>query len=120
LEVLVATALMGLVMVVLLQVLSMALRTQEAARGHYQAVLVAERVLQEYCLLKSLQSGVYQGQDGRFAYEVRLTIQYEVADENLAKKLRCCLIQVTVSWREGGRVRSLNLQTLRTVAQEKA
>ena len=44
LEVLVATALMGLVLVVLLQVLTSALRAQEASWSHTQALLTAEKM----------------------------------------------------------------------------
>ena len=73
LEVLVATTLMGLVLVVLLQVLTSALRAQEASWGHTQAVLVGEKVLQENCEINSLKEGTYQGRDGRYDYVVRVT-----------------------------------------------
>ena len=61
LEVLVATTIMGLVLVVLLQVLTSALRAQEASWSHTQAVLVAEKVLQENCEINTLAEGTYQG-----------------------------------------------------------
>ncbi len=56
-----ATTIMGLVLVVLLQVLTSALRAQEASWGHTQAVLVAEKVLQENCEINTLAAGTYQG-----------------------------------------------------------
>jgi hypothetical protein len=37
----------------------------------------------------------------------------------MEKRVRCFLIQVTVSWRERGKTKSLDLQTIRTVAQKK-
>ena len=75
LEVLVATAIMGLVLVVLLQVLTSALRAQEASWGHTQAVLMAEKILQENCQINSLKAGTYQGRDGRYDYVVRVIPQ---------------------------------------------
>ena len=56
-----ATAIMGLVLVVLLQVLTSALRAQEASWGHTQAVLVAEKILQENCEINTLASGDLPG-----------------------------------------------------------
>ncbi len=116
LEVLVATTLMGLVLVVLIQILSTVLRAQETSRSYVQALMVAEKVLQEQCDLRNLEEANYQGQDGRFGYRVQVTRQYEVSVPNFDKKIRCFLIQVTVSWQERSQVKSLGLQTVRTVA----
>lgn len=118
LEVLVATTLMGLVLVVLLQVLTSALRAQEASWGHTQAVLVAEKVLQENCEINTLAAGTYQGRHGRYDYLVRITPQYELADPFADKRVLCSLIQVTLTWQEWGRRKTLELQTIRTVAQK--
>jgi prepilin-type N-terminal cleavage/methylation domain-containing protein len=118
LEVLVATTLMGLVLVVLLQVLTSALRAQEASWSHTQAVLVAEKVLQENCEVNTLAEGTYQGRNGRYDYVVRVTPQYELAAPFADKRVLCSLIQVTLTWREWGRRKTLALQTIRTVAQK--
>jgi hypothetical protein len=118
LEVMVATAIMGLVLVVLLQVLTSALRAQKASWGNTQAVLVAEKVLQENCEITPLTKGTYQGRNGRYDYEVRVTPQYELANPFADKRVLCSLIQVTLTWREWGRRKSLELQTIRTVAQK--
>jgi prepilin-type N-terminal cleavage/methylation domain-containing protein len=119
LEVLVATALMGVVLVALLQVLSSAIWAQEAAMGHMQALLVAEKVLQENCQVASLGAATYQGRDGGFDYLVRITPQYELSNPQQSRLVLCSLIQVTVSWRERGRTKSLALETVRTVVQKK-
>jgi prepilin-type N-terminal cleavage/methylation domain-containing protein len=116
LEVLVATAIMGLVLVVLLQVLTSALRAQSASWNHTRALLTAEKVLQENCEINSLSAGIYQGQDGRFDYLVRITPQYELGSDLANKRILCSLIQVTVTWQERGRRKSLELQTVRTRA----
>jgi hypothetical protein len=117
LEVLVAAALMGLVLVVLLQVLSSALRSQEASWGHTQAVLVAEKILEENCEINTLKAGIYQGRDGRFDYIVRITPQYELANPLSRQRILCSLIRVTLAWQERGARKTLELQTLRTGAQ---
>jgi prepilin-type N-terminal cleavage/methylation domain-containing protein len=118
LEVLVAAALMGLVLVVLLQVLSSALRSQEASWGHTHAVLVAEKILQENCEINTLKEGVYQGRDGQYDYMVRVTPQYEVASPLSNRRILCSLIRVTLAWQERGASKTLELQTLRTGAQK--
>ena len=118
LEVLVATAIMGMVLVVLLQVLTSALRAQEASWGHTQAVLVAEKILQENCEINTLARGTSQGRDGRYDYVVQVTPQYELADPFADKRILCSLIQVTLTWQEWGRHKTLELQTIRTVAQK--
>jgi general secretion pathway protein I len=120
LEVLVATALMGLVLVVLLQVLTTALRAQEASLKQSQAVLVAEKVLQEYSGDPTLTAATYQGREGPYAFQVRLTPQYDFSHPQVPGKVISALIQVTVSWQEQGRVKSLELQTIRSVYQRKS
>ncbi len=120
LEVLVATVLMGLVLIVLLQVLSGAMMAQETAQGHAQAIQVAERVLQDCCNAMDLSSRRYSGQDGIYSYQVRITPQYEVATPaTLDRLVRCALIQVRVSWEERNRTLSVSLETIRTASQNK-
>jgi prepilin-type N-terminal cleavage/methylation domain-containing protein len=118
LEVLVATTIMGLVMVVLLQVLTAALRAQEASWSNTQAVLVGEKILQENCQVNVMTAGTYQGRDGRFDYLVKVAPQYELSDPFANKKILCSLIRVTLTWQEWGRRKTLDLQTIRTVSQK--
>ena len=117
-EVLVATAIMGMVLVVLLQVLTSALRAQEASWGHTEAVLVAEKILQENCEISPRAKAPSQGRDGRYDYVVKVTPQYEIAEPFADKRVLCSLIQVTVKWQEWGRNKTLELQTIRTAAQK--
>jgi prepilin-type N-terminal cleavage/methylation domain-containing protein len=119
LEVMVAAALMGLVLVIILQVLTTTLRAQEASRSNTRAVLTAQKVLEEFSE-KDLARGIFQGKDGRFAYEVRLTPQFEVPYPGQNKQLVCSLLQVKLSWEEQGRTKSLELQTMRTTVQKKS
>jgi len=119
LEVLVATTLMGVLLVVLLQVLTTALRAQETSLDHIQALLVAEKVLQENCGVQALAAATYQGRDGRFDYLVQVSPQFEVSNPHINQLVRCSLIQVTVSWRQRDQAKSLALQTIRTAVQKK-
>jgi hypothetical protein len=118
LEVLVATVLMGMVLVVLLQVLTSAIRAQEDSWGHTQALLVAEKVLQENCQINTLSGGVYQGRDGRYEYGVRITPLYELTDAIPGRMIVCSNVQVTVTWQERGQRKTLELSTLKTDSQK--
>jgi prepilin-type N-terminal cleavage/methylation domain-containing protein len=120
LEVLVATALMGLVLVVLLQVLTAALRSQEASWRHTQAVLVAEKILAENCRINTLKAGTYQGQDGQYEYLVRISPQNEWSNSLARRRIFCSLIQVTLTWQERGAKKTLEFQTLRTGSEKGA
>lgn len=116
LEVLVAATLMGMMLVVILEVLTSALRAQEASRSNTLAVLAAEKVIAEYSEMDVVK-GVYQGREGRFDYQVRLDPQLQVPYPMQNKKLVCSSLQVVVSWKEQGKTKTLELQTLRTVVQ---
>lgn len=120
LEVVVATALLGLGLVAIMQVLAVSRRGQEAARGTMQALLAADRVITEFSLAAGLTPGTFQGQQGAYAYRVTVTPQFEVANPNTPKRLLCYLVQVKLSWREGDRPKTLELATMRTVTTEKS
>jgi prepilin-type N-terminal cleavage/methylation domain-containing protein len=120
LEVLVATALMGLVLVVLLQVLTMALRSQEAAWRRTQAALVAEKILGENSQINTLKAGTYQGREGQFEYLVRISPQSEWSNSLSRRRILCSLIQVKLTWQERGAKKTLELQTLRTGSEKGA
>lgn len=118
LEVLVASVLMGMVLVVLLQVLTSAIRAQEASWGHTQALLVAEKILQENCQINTLAGGNFQGRDGRYDYLVQINPQYELTNPLTGRLIICSKVQVTVNWQERGQRKVLELQTLKTDAQK--
>jgi general secretion pathway protein I len=120
LEVLVATTLMGLIMVVLLQVLASTIRIQETDWNHTQALMVAEKVLQENCILNSLAAGSYQGREGRYDYRVLVNPQYEISASMGSSRLLSSTIQVTVFWKERGADKSLALTTVRTGPQRRS
>jgi prepilin-type N-terminal cleavage/methylation domain-containing protein len=120
LEVLVATALLGLALIAVMQVLGAGLRAQETSWSRTRALSEAERVLQQYCLEERLAPGTYQGGLGRHTYRVVITPQMEIANARLPQKLVCYLIQVTVFWKERGRTKSLALETMRTASRARS
>jgi prepilin-type N-terminal cleavage/methylation domain-containing protein len=119
LEVMVAATLMGLVLVIILQVLTSTLRAQEASRRNTQAVLAAQKVLEEISD-KELSRGVFQGKEGGFAYEVSLVPQFQVPYPNQNKEVVCSLVKLKVFWKEHGKTKSLELQTMRTTVQKQS
>ncbi len=114
LEVLVATALVGLLLVVLLQVLTSIFRTEEVIWKNSRALILAEKVLQENCELSNLAAGVFQGREEDFDYQVTITPQYEVSAPLGKEHIRCSLIQVAVSWPWRQQNKRLTLETVRT------
>lgn len=119
LEVLVATALMGLVLFAIIEVLASALRAQEASRNNTQAVLAAQKILEEFGD-KDLARGNFSGKDGKFAYQVSLEPQFQAPYGPQDKQLVCSLLRVTLSWEERGKNKSVVFQTLRTTVQKKS
>ena len=117
LEVMVAATLMGLVLVIILQVLTSTLQAQEASRSNTQAVLTAQMILEKFSATE-VDSGVYQGKEGRFAYQVNLTPQLQIPFPGQLRKLVCSSLTVTVTWEERGRTKALELQTLRTMVKK--
>jgi Tfp pilus assembly protein PilV len=116
LEVLVATALMGLMLVVLLQVLTAALRSQETSFQRTRAALVADKILAENCRINTLKAGTYQGRDAGYDYLVRISPQEEWVNGVSHRAILCSLVEVTLTWQERGARKTLKLATLRTGA----
>jgi len=119
LEVMVATALMALVMVGLLQVLSAGLRAQDAVQRRTYALLAAEKVLQQYCREENLASGSHRGKEGTYSYQVNIKPQYQISNKIWDFKVICYNLQVSLSWEERGQAKTLDLQTFRTISHRK-
>jgi hypothetical protein len=113
-EVMVATALMGLMLVVLLQILSSIFRVEEGIWKNSRALLLAEKVLQQSCDLASLEAGVHEGREGDFTYQIKVTPQYEVKGPGGDLLVRAALIRVAVFWRERQQTKRLVLETVRS------
>lgn len=113
LEVLVATLILSLTLVVMLQGQAGGLATQAANSSRLQAALLADKILNDYGQPGKLAPGRFQGQDGPWRYEVEITPQYRLTLTQTETAIACYLLQVKVSWSEKGRQRSLVTRTVR-------
>jgi general secretion pathway protein I len=120
LEVLIATTIASLTLIALLQLLMVGFKAKIAARQRTAATVLAEKILQEYAQNDRLTGGHYQGESAGFKYLVQIEPQYEFHYAEANSQVSCYLIQVTVAWLEKGKTKSIDLQTIRTIAQKKA
>ncbi|MFP3867522.1 MAG: type II secretion system protein J [Desulfobacteraceae bacterium] len=119
LEVMVATALMALVMVAILQVLSAGLQAQDAVQRRTYALLVANKVLRQYGAPEYLSRGSHQGQEGPCTYQVQIKPQYQVSHQIWDYEVICYHLRVRVFWEERGQAKSVTLETLRSKCRRK-
>ena len=116
LEVLVAVAILAVSVVALMQLTSQGLGLLHRADDYQQAVIVADRVARAR---EAIAEGVEAGQEGRFRWERRVSPVPvpEALAPGAGPQLRFYLLSVAVSW---GRNQSLELATLRAVAEDTA
>ncbi len=110
LEVLVAFAILAVMLGVLLQIFSLAVRTTYSAETREQALLLAESRLAELGAGRTLKAGSWSGHiDDRFSWQARIApfsladadiSDSGVADSRFEESLRLdpYLLTVTVSW----------------------
>ena len=116
LEVLVALTILAVAIVAFMQLSSQGLRLLHLADDYQQAVVVADRVARA---AEVVEEGVEAGQEGRFQWERRVSL-VRVPDElspGAGPQLRLYALSVAVRW---GRARSLELASLRMVAEHPA
>jgi prepilin-type N-terminal cleavage/methylation domain-containing protein len=118
LEVLIATTIIGLTLIALMQLLLVGFKAKTNAGLRTAASILGEKILQEYANQNKLAGGQYQGQWEGFSYQVQIEPQYEIAPAERTRVV-CYLIQVTVAWLEKGKTKFITLDTIRTV-QKKA
>ena len=116
LEVLVALTILAVAIVALMQLSSQGLRLLHRADDYQQASVVADRVARA---AEVVEEGAQTGQEGRFQWERRVSLV--PVPEDLAAgggpPLRRYALSVAVRW---GRGRTLELASLRTVAESGA
>lgn len=120
LEVLVSLALMSLLAAVLLQVMTLGLKSQRSSRMQLQALEVAGNLLQDFTREEGMRlaAGRRTGTQGPFVYELVVEPQYALPLEGRPEiQVACYLVRLTISWQEQGRPRRLALTTLRTQVQ---
>jgi general secretion pathway protein I len=118
LEVLIATTIISLTMIALLQLLLVGFKAKIAARQRTAAIILAEKILQEFVSHDKLTERKYQGELEGYQYQAQIEPQYEISTTAADTKGVCYFIQVTVYWLEKGTTKSINLQTMRTLVQK--
>ncbi len=117
LEVLVATAVLGIAIAVVLQLFSANLRALAASEDYVSATKRAEAKMHEILDDQTLSETTMSETTGDgYRIDVAITNVMEERTETLPVKL--LEISMTVSWRKGLKERSLNLKTMKVVRKE--
>jgi general secretion pathway protein I len=119
LEVLVAIMIMGLSLGALLQQFALASRSGSASYDATRATMHAREKLEELKLRKKLGVGVESGSfDDGFEWETRVQFyNYDEIEDAVFEVMRyeTYLLSAVATWRQGTRVKQVELETLRTV-----
>ncbi len=114
LEVLVALAILAAAVTLLVQLMSANARSIAASENMTHNLLKAELKLREVINREKLEEGeASEMTDDGYQFDLSATEAIQDRTENLAVKLLA--IKLTMSWREGGKPRSVSLQTMRLV-----
>jgi prepilin-type N-terminal cleavage/methylation domain-containing protein len=119
LEVLIATTIIGLTLIALMQLLLVGFKAKTNARQRTAASLLGEKILQVYSNNNKLTSGQYQGQWQGYRFQVQIEPQYEIFPADPKTKVVCYLIHVSIAWLEKGKTKSIDLETMKTIVQSK-
>jgi general secretion pathway protein I len=122
LEIMIALAILGIALTVILQQFSTGLKTVRVTRDYTSALILAREKLEEFCLVKKLSEKEESGEfeDG---YRWRVVIapyKEEEKKESSTEFLLLSMYTVTsmVSWDAGGREKKVELATLKIVPKE--
>jgi len=122
LEIMVAIAILGIALTVILQQFSTGLRTVTVTRNYTTALIHAREKLEEFCLTKKLSE---KEESGEFenGYRWRVVIspyQEEKEEEGGTEFLFLSMFTITsmVSWEAGDKERKVELATVKIVPKE--
>lgn len=119
LEVLVALAVLGLSLTVLLAVFTQALDWTHAAQRQLAAIDIAKSLLLQAEVIPASRLADNSGTTAS-GFEWRVRIQpYGSRSDNSTWPTAVARVSTTVSWKENGRERALSLATLRLVPKDK-
>jgi len=121
LEIMVALAIMGIALTVILQQFSAGLRTVRMTRDYTTALIHAREKLEELCLAKKLSEKEESGEfeDG-YKWQVMIAPYEEEKKEGSTEFLLLSMYKVTsvVSWEAGNKEREVELATVKIVPKE--
>ncbi len=117
LEVLVALALLGIALVVILQLFSANMRGISASDNYAKAVMTAESKMREILDDEQIQEETWSEttKDG-YRVDASITVAEKKRTENLPVQL--LEITLTVNWTDGAKDRSLGLKTMKLVPKK--
>ena len=126
LEILLAIAILGVAVTVIMQQFSAGLRISRTSRTYTTATIYAKQILEEYLLAEEMEEGEASGTfDDGYAWNVSIEAYEDYKEEEGATEeeqelyehlpLEMFRIEAVVSWMEGGRENSVALATLKTV-----
>ncbi|CAK0753753.1 general secretion pathway protein I [Gammaproteobacteria bacterium] len=112
LEVLVALSILALSLGVILAIFSKALLGTRLGESYTYATALAEAQLAAAGNTAPLTAGQQGGRESGYLWQVQ-TSPYELPDVALKPSLAGFLVQVTVTWTDGGHARQVTLRTLK-------
>ena len=126
LEILLAIAILGVAVTVIMQQFSAGLRIARTSKTYTTATIYAKQMLEEYLLAEEMEEGEASGTfDDGFTWNVSIApyedyMEGEGATEEQQElyeylPLEMFRVESVVSWMEGGREKSVALATLKTV-----
>jgi general secretion pathway protein I len=123
LEIMIALAILGIALTIILQQFSTGLRTVMVTRDYTTALIHAREKLEEFCLAKKLSEKEESGEfeDG---YKWRVVISpYEEEEEQKESGTEFLLLSMytvtsMVSWEAGNREKKIELATVKLVPKE--
>jgi prepilin-type N-terminal cleavage/methylation domain-containing protein len=117
LEVLVATAVLGIAIAIVLQLFSANLRALAASEDYVSATKRAEAKMHEILDDQALSETSMSETTGD-GYRIDVAITNVMAERTETLPVKLLEISMTVSWRKGMKERSLNLKTMKVVRKE--
>jgi general secretion pathway protein I len=126
LEILLAIAILGVAVTVIMQQFSAGLRIARTSRTYTTATIHAKQILEEYSLAEEMEEGEASGTfDDGYSWNVSIEAYEDYMEEESATEeeqdlyehlpLEMFRIESVVSWMEGDRENSVALATLKTV-----
>jgi general secretion pathway protein I len=126
LEILLAIAILGVAITVIMQQFSAGLRIARVSRTYTTATIYAKQILEEYLLAEEMEEGEASGTfDDGYVWNVSIAAYEDYMEEEGATEeeqelyeylpLEMFRIESVVSWVEGDKENSVALATLKTV-----
>jgi len=119
-EIMVAVAILGIALTVIMELFSGGLRLGRKSQEYSRAVFYGRQLIEELCLKKefssSVEEGAFTGSAYRWRYEVTPIFLVD-SDKEEKFPLNIFKITVFVFWPSGDKKKNLTFETIKTVAK---